>query len=96
MLEKAGELTDDYSIAIYGLPSGRVFHTVLAKGGTIILDTENRDNEGALKTMDIHPYHGGSTLVLLKEIGVREFEREYVSKVVLPPPNSALIPVKAF
>lgn len=87
MLEKAGELTDDYSIAIFGLESGRVFHTLLAKGGTIVLDTENRDNEGRLKTIDVHPYHGGSTLLLLKEIGVRDFEREYISKVVLPPAN---------
>ncbi len=84
LLKNVGELSEDYSIAIFGLPSGRVFHTVLAKGGIIVLDTENPENEGHLKVSDTHAYHQGSTLTLLKHIGVKDFERDYLAKVTVP------------
>lgn len=84
LLKNAGELSEDYSIAIFGLPSGRVFHTVLAKNGTIILDTENPKNEGHLKVSGTHAYHRGSTLTLLKHIGMNDFERDYLTKVTVP------------
>jgi hypothetical protein len=84
-MKNNGVLSDDYSIVIFGLPSGTVFHTVLAKRGTIILDTEHRENEGNLKVSNTHSYHHGGSLTLLKEISVRDFERDYVSKVTIPP-----------
>jgi hypothetical protein len=83
-LKNAGLLTDDYSIAIFGLPSGLVFHTVLAKDGIIVVDNEHRANEGHLKVSDTHSYHQGGTLILLKEIGMRDFERDYLAKVKPP------------
>lgn len=89
MLEKAGELIDDYSIAIIGLESGRVIHTMLAKGDTIVLDTENRENEGRLKKAGLHHYDNNPALVVLKDIGVRDFERDYVSKVRVTPSSPA-------